>query len=96
MIKHQFHQADVEIEQWMRLAAAVLARVSHGASFVTAPRPRLHRYKHVQLISTQGRLVLLDRGPQRRARSGSKCLTLATPLPQARLSEWRPTGSITL
>lgn len=59
MIQHQFHQARLEIGQWMKLAAAILARTSHGASFITSPRPRFNRFKHVQLISTQGRLVLM-------------------------------------
>lgn len=86
MIQHQFHQARLELEQWLRLAAAVLAHVSQGASFVTAPRPRFNRFKHVQLISTQGRLVLmvlvLYGGSVKQ-----QMLTLATPLPQPRLSE---------
>ncbi len=85
MIRHQFHQAQLDLEQWMRLAAAILARTSHGASFVTAPRPQQHRLKHVQLISTQGRLVLLVLvlygGDVKQ-----QMLTLAEPLTQARLS----------
>lgn len=59
MIQHQFHQARLDLDQWMRLATAVLARTSLGASFITTPRPRQTRFKHVQLISTQGRLVLM-------------------------------------
>jgi len=59
MIRHQFHQARLDLNQWMRLAVAILARTSHGASFVTAPQPHPNRFKHVQLISTQGRLVLM-------------------------------------
>ncbi len=59
MIKHQFHQARLDLDQWMRLAAAVLAQTSHGASIVTAPQPNSNRFKHVQLISIQGRLVLM-------------------------------------
>lgn len=85
MINHQFHQADVAIEQWMRLAAAVLARISQSASFITAPRPRLNRFKHIELISTQGRLVLMIlilNGGQIK----QQMLALATPLPQIRLS----------
>lgn len=85
MISHQFHQARLEMEQWMRLATAILARTSQGASFITAPRPRPNRFKHLQLISTQGRLVLMilvlyggDVTQQ--------MLTLAEPLTQARLS----------
>lgn len=85
MIRHQFHQARLDLDQWMRLAAAILARTSLGASFVTAPRPRLNRFKHLQLISTQGRLVLmilvLYGGEVKQ-----QMLTLAEPLSQARLS----------
>jgi len=58
-ITHQFHQARQSFDEWMPLAASVLARTALGASLVTAPRPAEPRYKHLQLISTQGRLVLL-------------------------------------
>ena len=85
MIRHQFHQARLDINQWMRLAAAILARTSLGASFVTAPHPPSNRFKHIQLISTQGRLVLmilvLYGGEVKQ-----QMLTLAEPLPQNRLS----------
>ncbi len=85
MIRHQFHQARLELEQWMRLSAAILARTSGSASFVTAPQARANRFKHVQLIATQGRLVLmvvvLHGGEVKQ-----QMLTLAEPLPQIRLS----------
>ena len=58
-IKHQFHQARLDLEQWMKLASSVLARTSGSAALVTAPRASKARGKHLQLISTQGRLVLL-------------------------------------
>lgn len=85
MIRHQFHQARLDLSQWMQLAAAILARTSHGASVVTAPHARANRFKHLQLISTQGRLVLLVLV----LHSGDvqqQLLTLAEPLPQTRLS----------
>ena len=86
MIRHQFHQARLELNQWMQLAAAILARTSHGASFVTAPRSRANRYKHLQLISTQGQMVLLvlvlHSGEVKQ-----QMLTLAESLPQAHLSQ---------
>lgn len=85
MIRHQFHQARLDLDQWIRLAAAILARTSLGASFVTPPRPSSNRFKHVQLISTQGRLVLmivvLYGGEVKQ-----QVLTLAEPLTQAQLS----------
>lgn len=85
MIEHQFHQARLDINQWMRLAAAILARVSMGASFVTAPRYQISRFKHVQLISTQGRFVLmvlvLHGGDVKQ-----QMLTLAEPVTQTELT----------
>ena len=69
----------------MRLAAAILARTSHGASFVTAPQIRPSRFKHIQLISTQGRLVLMILvllGGE----VSQQMLSLAEPLSQAQLS----------
>ena len=85
MIRHQFHQARLELNQWMQLAAAILARTSRGASFVTAPRSRANRYKHLQLIATQGRMVLLVL-VMHSGEVKQQMLTLADTLPQARLS----------
>jgi heat-inducible transcriptional repressor len=43
----------------MRLAASVLANQSRGVSLVTAPRPENAILKHMELISTRGRQVLM-------------------------------------
>jgi heat-inducible transcriptional repressor len=58
-IAHQFYQARQDFEQWMPLAASVLARTARGAALVTAPQATESRYKHLQLISTHGQTVLL-------------------------------------
>jgi heat-inducible transcriptional repressor len=58
-IAHQFYQARDHIGAWMPLAATALARVSKGASVVTAPRTVSSIYKHLELIATHGRAVLL-------------------------------------
>jgi heat-inducible transcriptional repressor len=58
-IVHQFHQASQGIDQWMQMAASVLAHQSQGASMVTAPRAETARFQHVELISTQGRQILM-------------------------------------
>src|SRR5512144_911034 len=60
-ISHQFYQARPGVEQWMTLAASVLAHQSQGVSVVTAPHIDTAKYKHVELISTQGRQVLMVR-----------------------------------
>lgn len=86
MIRHQFHQARLDLDQWMRLAAAILARTSLSASFVTAPRPRSNRFKHMQLISTQGRMVLMIL-VMYGGEVKQQMLNLAEPLSQERLSQ---------
>jgi heat-inducible transcriptional repressor len=59
-ITHQFYQtAGNDVDQWMRLAASVLAYQSRAASLVTAPHPDVTRLKHLELISTRGRQVLM-------------------------------------
>ena len=58
-ISHQFYQARHEVGQWMKLAASVLASTSMAASLVTLPQSRRARFKHVELILTSGRQVLM-------------------------------------
>ncbi len=84
-ISHQFHQARPEIEQWMTLAASVLAHQSQAISLITAPHAIKSRFKHVELISTQGRqvlMVLVMVGGE----VSQRILTLAEPVTQERLS----------
>jgi heat-inducible transcriptional repressor len=58
-ISHQFYQTRHDVDEWMRLAASVLAHQSHAASLVTAPHAEQVRLKHIELISTRGRQVLM-------------------------------------
>jgi heat-inducible transcriptional repressor len=58
-ISHQFHQARLELDQWMRLSAAVLAHSAQSASLVTAPKSSRCNVKHLELISIQDEVVLL-------------------------------------
>lgn len=85
-ISHQFYQARPEVDQWMTLAASVLAHQSQAVSMVTAPHAELARFKHVELISTQGRqvlMVLVMLGGE----VSQQILSLAEPVTQARLSD---------
>jgi len=84
-ISHQFHQSRPEVEQWMTLAASVLAQQSQAVSLVTAPHAEKAYFKHVELISTQGRqvlMVLVTLGGE----VNQQILTLAEPVTQERLS----------
>ena len=58
-IRHQFHQVEGEIEEWTRLAAAILARMLRNVAIVTLPKPREPRLKHLELISLHEFLALL-------------------------------------
>lgn len=58
-ISHQFYQSRPELDQWMTLAASILANQSQGVSVVSAPHVEQTKFKHVELISTQGRQVLM-------------------------------------
>jgi heat-inducible transcriptional repressor len=86
MIVHQFHQARLDLGQWMRLAATTLTRAARNAALVTAPQAKQSRFKHIELISTQGKLVLLILVLQG-GNVQQQMLTLAEPLTQAELSQ---------
>ncbi len=58
-IRHQFHQAGREEDEWVHLAAAVLARAVENAAVVTMPRTAESRLKRVELVSIQDTSALL-------------------------------------
>lgn len=85
-ISHQFYQMRHDVEQWVRLAASVLAHQSRAASLVTPPHPEKARLKHLELISTRGRqvlMVLVLVGGEIR----QQLLTLDEPVNQEQLSQ---------
>lgn len=59
MIRHQFHQVTLDVDQWMRLAAAVLAHTSRNTALVTAPQSTRCRFKNLQLVSISEQIALL-------------------------------------
>ncbi len=84
LISHQFHQMRGDVDEWVRLAASVLATQSRVASLVTSPLPDRTVFKHLELIGTQGRQVLmvlvLEGGDVRQ-----QMLTLSDPIDQTQL-----------
>lgn len=85
-IAHQFYQARPDIDQWMTLAASILAHQSHGVSVITAPHAEQTLFKHVELISTQGRQVLMVM-VMLGGEVSQQILTLAEPVSQEQLSQ---------
>ena len=85
-ITHQFYQSRQDVEQWLKLAVSVLANQSQAASLVTAPHADKAIFKHLELIATRGRqvlMVLVLMGGEIR----QQFITLAEIVPQERLSE---------
>ncbi len=85
-ITHQFYQSRQDVEQWLKLAASVLANQSQAASLVTAPHADKAIFKHLELIATRGRqvlMVLVLMGGEIR----QQFITLPEPVAQERLSD---------
>lgn len=85
-ITEKLQSLPLATDQWMRLAATILARTAQTASLVTPPTAQIARFKHLELIAIQGRLVLMvlvlqDGIVQQRM------LTLPEPLAQSTLSD---------
>jgi heat-inducible transcriptional repressor len=59
MIRHQFHEARQEVDQWLRLSTTVLARASQAAALATLPRATESRFKHLELLAIRDSVVLL-------------------------------------
>ncbi len=58
-ISHQFFQVRQGLDQWLHLAASVLASQSQAASIVTAPHTDKVALKHLELIATRATQVLM-------------------------------------
>ena len=61
MIRHQFSQVQLTSNEWLRLAASVLAGSTRSAAVVTPARSSQARFGHVQLVALADgtRLVVL-------------------------------------
>ncbi len=58
-IRHQFHQAGREEDEWIHLSAAVLARAVENAAVVTLPRTPESRLRRLELVGIQDTAALL-------------------------------------
>jgi len=58
-IRHQFHQAHSELQEWLKLAATILAYRMHNVGLVTAPKATEIRLRHLEVIAIQSAVALL-------------------------------------
>lgn len=88
-IDHQFHQVQMNVDEWVHLAAAVLARLVRNATVVTPPQSTAARLKHFELLSlteTSAMLVLVAHN----GTMSQQLLTLEEPTDQEHLSQLVP------
>jgi len=58
-IRHQFHQAHTELQEWLKLAATIMAYRMHNVALITAPKATEVRVRHLELLATQPLVALL-------------------------------------
>ncbi len=59
LITHLFHQVERELEEWLHLAATVIARMAQNVAVVTKPKSAGCRFKHLELVALQDLLTLV-------------------------------------
>ncbi len=84
-IRHQFHQAALELEEWARLAAAVMASSLRNAVVVTTPHSLRPRLRLMEIVGVHDSLALVVVVLQE-ARVLQQTLTLERPLSQEELT----------
>jgi len=84
-IRHQFHQAGREEDEWIHLAAAVLARAVENAAVVTLPRSPETRLKRLEMVSIQDTAALMVVVLQQ-ARVKQQVLIFPEPIEQEQLT----------
>ena len=84
-IRHQFHQAGRDEDEWIQLAAAVLARAVENVAVVTLPRAATALLKRLELVGIQDNAALLVLVLQR-ARLKQQVLLFPEPMEQDQLT----------
>ena len=58
LVSHLFHQVEREVERWLSLSATMIAQLVRNVAVVTMPKAADCRFKHLELLSLQDRVVL--------------------------------------
>jgi len=59
LINHLFHQVERELEEWLNLAATLIAQLVQNVAVVTMPKPAACQFKHLELVALHDSLALL-------------------------------------
>ena len=58
LVSHLFHQVERELDEWLNLAATLIAQLVQNTAVVTMPKPEACQFKHLELVSLQDSMVL--------------------------------------
>jgi heat-inducible transcriptional repressor len=58
-IRKLFREVEEEFERWLRLAAAIVARLARNAALVTSPKTRQCRFRHLELVAMHEFVALM-------------------------------------
>jgi len=58
LVGHLFYQVEKELEEWLSLAAALVAQLAHNMAVVTTPKSVDCQFKHLELVTLGGSLAL--------------------------------------
>jgi len=86
LIGHLFHQVKREQEEWLPLAATVMAQLAQNVAVVTKPKPVDCQFKRLELVALQDLrvlVVLILRG----ARVKQQLVTFDPAIPQSKLTD---------
>ena len=59
LVSHLFHQVEKELNEWLNLAAALLAQMVQNAAIVTTPKSKACQLKHLELVGLQDSMTLV-------------------------------------
>ncbi len=59
LVNHLFHQVEGELEEWLNLAATLIAQLVQNVAIVTMPKPIACQFKHLELVALHDSLALL-------------------------------------
>ncbi|MFC1938227.1 heat-inducible transcriptional repressor HrcA [Chloroflexota bacterium] len=58
LISHLFHQVEEKVEEWLSLAAALVARLAGNVAIVASPKAADCKFKYLELVSLQDYVAL--------------------------------------
>ena len=85
LINHLFHQVERELEEWLNLAATLIAQLVQNVAVVTMPKPVACQFRHLELVALHdfvALLVLVLRG----AKAKQQLITFTQVISQSELT----------